>query len=50
MLSIRLGYFQPAFFAAALLFALNSVRRLFLGAGFFHGAFFFVAGITDIPQ
>jgi hypothetical protein len=53
MLSTRLGYFRPAFFAAALafalLFAVNFVCRLFLGAGFFHGAFFFVAGITDIP-
>ena len=52
MLSTRLGYFRPAFFAApfalALLFALNFVCRLFLGAGLSHGGSCFLAGIAEV--
>lgn len=53
MLSTRLGYFRPAFFAAAfalaLLFAVNLVCLLFFGAGLFQGAFcvFFFVGIME---
>jgi len=53
MLSTKLGYLRPALLAAAfafaLLFKVNFVCRLFFGAGFFHGALFFLADITHTP-